>query len=299
MAVRVSIILPVHNAGRYLSACLESLLGQTCREWELLLVEDCPTDGSDAVCRTYAARDNRIRVVTNPANLHIGASRNRGLELARGQYIAFCDHDDLCAPDMLERLLATAEAAKADVVFSAITSPEEPSWEAALTDILTQAGQSDFNLVLGALYRRETIDNVRFVDTHRYSAEDKIFNIQVLLQQPRVAWLSSPLYTHRFHRHNEGSRVSYLFTKRCASAELLWEQAAAWEPRWRNALLIGLYKQCLNLLSGALLQHPWLYCRMRAYLRRAAWAQAAIKEVYIPKKGLRELFQRFLLWQLR
>ena len=75
---KVSIIVPVYNAGSYFSKLLDSLTGQTLKEIEIILVLDCPTDGSDRVAEEYAARDGRIVLVRNRENLHVGFSRNEG-----------------------------------------------------------------------------------------------------------------------------------------------------------------------------------------------------------------------------
>ena len=101
---KVSIIVPVYNAGSYFSKLLDSLTGQTLKEIEIILVLDCPTDGSDRVAEEYAARDGRIVLVRNRENLHVGFSRNEGLKIARGEYIGFCDHDDWVEPEMFEKM---------------------------------------------------------------------------------------------------------------------------------------------------------------------------------------------------
>ena len=113
---KVSIIVPVYNAGKYLAPLLDSLVGQTLREIEVILVLDCPTDGSDQVAEEYAARDGRVVIVRNRENLHVGFSRNEGLKVARGEYIGFCDHDDLVEPEMFEKLYARGKETGAEVV---------------------------------------------------------------------------------------------------------------------------------------------------------------------------------------
>lgn len=96
---KVSIIVPVYNAGCYFDKCLDSLINQTLKEIEIILVLDCPTDGSDKVAESYSSSDNRIKLIYNEENLHTGLSRNRGMAIARGKYIGFHDHDDYSAPN--------------------------------------------------------------------------------------------------------------------------------------------------------------------------------------------------------
>ncbi|MBQ9346288.1 MAG: glycosyltransferase family 2 protein [Oscillibacter sp.] len=112
----VSIITPVYQAERTLAECVESVLGQTFSDWELLLVDDGSTDAAPALCRRYAARDSRVRVLSQPVNGGVSAARNRALREARGEYIAFLDADDCYLPRTLEtlwnlRLQAGADAA--------------------------------------------------------------------------------------------------------------------------------------------------------------------------------------------
>jgi glycosyltransferase involved in cell wall biosynthesis len=105
---KVSVVLPVWNAERYLAGAIESVLAQTFTDFELLIVDDGSTDGSAALIRRY--RDRRIRRIENEKNLGVTRSLNLGLELARGRYVARMDADDLCAPERLERQVAFLDA---------------------------------------------------------------------------------------------------------------------------------------------------------------------------------------------
>ncbi|MPZ44802.1 MAG: glycosyltransferase [Betaproteobacteria bacterium] len=101
-APKVSVFIPVYNRSRYLCVAVNSILAQAFTDFELLLVDDGSTDGSLALLERYAARDPRVRVESNGANLGIPRTRNRGLELARGEYIALLDSDDYAYPGRLE-----------------------------------------------------------------------------------------------------------------------------------------------------------------------------------------------------
>ena len=102
MTPKVSIIVPIYNAGKFLEKCLDTLVNQTLKDIEIILVLDCPTDGSDRIAREYAEKDPRIRLIVNEQNLNIGLSRNEGLKIARGEYIGFSDHDD-CTKNYTKR----------------------------------------------------------------------------------------------------------------------------------------------------------------------------------------------------
>lgn len=112
----ISVIVPVYNVAPYLSACLDSVLAQTFRDFELILVEDGSTDGSREIAEAYAAKDVRVRIIEHRWNRGAATSYAHGLELSRGEYIAFVDCDDMIVPTNLEVLQRAAEASNADVV---------------------------------------------------------------------------------------------------------------------------------------------------------------------------------------
>ena len=103
---QVSVIVPVYNAEKYLSECVDSILNQTIADLECILVNDGSTDGSPAICDAYARQDTRVKVI-HKANGRAASARNVGLEIAQGEYIAFVDSDDWISPDMYERMLTT------------------------------------------------------------------------------------------------------------------------------------------------------------------------------------------------
>ena len=112
----VSVIVPVYNTENYIEECLESIINQSLREIEILCINDGSTDNSQIILSEYAARDNRIRIVSQK-NRGPGYSRNRGLKMAQGEYVYFMDSDDVLPTDALQKLYDIAEANKAEVVF--------------------------------------------------------------------------------------------------------------------------------------------------------------------------------------
>lgn len=99
----VSVITPSYNTAEFISETIESVLSQTYDNWEMIIVDDCSTDNTDDVVSEYSARDPRIRYIKNDTNLGAALTRNRALDEARGQWIAFLDSDDLWEPDKLEQ----------------------------------------------------------------------------------------------------------------------------------------------------------------------------------------------------
>ena len=111
----ISVIVPIYNTAAYLDACVGSVVGQTYRELEIILVDDGSTDDSPALCDAWAAKDARIRVI-HKENSGQGVARNAGMAIASGAFIGFVDSDDVIAPQMYERLIETLHRFQADMI---------------------------------------------------------------------------------------------------------------------------------------------------------------------------------------
>lgn len=113
--IKVSVIMPVYNSGEYLQTAVDSILSQSLKEIELILVDDGSTDGSSERCDEYAKRDSRV-VVIHQKNGGICNARNTALKIAKGEYVGFSDHDDEYVPGLLEDCFEKAKNSNADVV---------------------------------------------------------------------------------------------------------------------------------------------------------------------------------------
>ena len=114
----VSIITPNYNCGRFISQTIESVLAQTYTDWEMLIVDDCSTDGSYEIALEYASKDSRIKVFRNEQNSGAAISRNRAIEESKGEYLAFLDSDDLWMPEKLEKQIAFMQENDCDFSFT-------------------------------------------------------------------------------------------------------------------------------------------------------------------------------------
>lgn len=112
---QISVIVPVYNAERYLRKCLDSLIGQSYSNIEIICVNDGSTDGSLAIMKQYAARDSRIKIV-NQANGGLSAARNSGIQISQAPYLMFCDSDDWFEPEMCGEMLQALLDNNVDVV---------------------------------------------------------------------------------------------------------------------------------------------------------------------------------------
>ena len=124
----VSIIVPVYRAAKYIAKTMECVEAQTYLDWELILVDDCGADGSLSVIEDYretSMAGEKIRILRNATNLGAAKSRNRGVQEARGRYIAFLDADDLWLPTKLEKELAFLQEKEAAFVFTSYEFGDE------------------------------------------------------------------------------------------------------------------------------------------------------------------------------
>ena len=119
MQPKVSVIVPVYNAEKYLERCINSLKNQSLRDIEIILVDDSSTDSSPRICDIEAERDERIKVI-HKVNEGAGMARNAALEVATGEYIGFVDCDDFIEPDMFKTLCEKAEEYESDLVMSGV-----------------------------------------------------------------------------------------------------------------------------------------------------------------------------------
>lgn len=124
MSIKVSVIIPVYNAEKYLNHCINSLLNQTLDECEFIFINDGSTDKSDQIIGEFAKKDNRILLI-NQDNQGVSNARNRGLEFAKGEYVAFVDADDFIEKDIYETLYKAAEPNDIDVIISNFESEIE------------------------------------------------------------------------------------------------------------------------------------------------------------------------------
>jgi teichuronic acid biosynthesis glycosyltransferase TuaG len=118
---QISVVLPVYNAEKYITETLDSIAAQTFHDFDVHVVDDCSTDGSAIIVRDFCARDDRFHYHRSPSNFGGPAGpRNLGIEQSSGEYIAFCDADDIWAPFKLEVQLAIAKESGADVISAVV-----------------------------------------------------------------------------------------------------------------------------------------------------------------------------------
>ena len=119
--VKISVIIPVYNAEKCISETLNSILNSSMHELEVICVNDCSTDNSLKVLQEFSLKDHRILIINNIKNVGTALTKNRGLDVAKGEYIAFCDADDLVDIDFYENLYKKAKESNSDVTVGKMT----------------------------------------------------------------------------------------------------------------------------------------------------------------------------------
>lgn len=220
----ISVIVPVYNAQKYITRCLDSILTQTVSALEVICVDDGSTDNSAALIEKAARRDSRIRLIKQ-ANLHAGEARNNGIGIANGEYIAFLDADDIYYTDRtLELLLRKARETGADMVKGSFRYLDENG--RIFSDCFSRNSSAGFPLhktvrfcdrperfihtadvPWNGIYRREflTAENIRF--NSLLCVNDHSFYINCLVKAKKICFTSVCTVLYTIHR--EGSLVSH------------------------------------------------------------------------------------------
>ncbi len=201
----VSIIVPVYKVEAYLDECVVSLVEQTCKDIEILLIDDASPDSCPQMCDAWAKNDSRIRVI-HKENGGAASARNAGLDAAMGAYICFVDSDDVVEPTFVEQLLVALRRSDADIAVCGfeLWSRKTSQIAAGLTEPGTYSCQdylrrflSDWScsLIWNKLYRREAVGDLKMEEGHR--VDDEFFTYQVAMRSNCVAVCGHVLYRYR------------------------------------------------------------------------------------------------------
>lgn len=199
-----SVIVPVYNVKNRIERCIKSILYQSFKDFELILIDDGASDGSGDICDKYAKIDQRI-VVIHQKNQGVSVARNKGIENATGKYIVFVDSDDFVAKDILARL----DSSDLDLVSVGFSDyfdgkviktilDENESWEITSDEgILRFLKKRGANFVWGKRYKKSIIDKngIRF-HTNMKFCEDNIFNNDYILKAGTIANIKCIGYYH-------------------------------------------------------------------------------------------------------
>lgn len=216
MDCTISVIVPVYNSEKYLKRCIDSILNQTYKAIELILVDDGSPDNCGKICDEYAKKDKRVRVI-HKTNAGVSAARNSGLEIASGNYATFVDSDDYIEPEMYSNMMEKVHQYNCDVVMCDCIKDFTDHSEIYTHDI--RAGFYDKEQLVNEyyphllmmenieypatisnyliLFNRNKLGNLRYVVGVRYS-EDLLFGAQLVYNTDSFYYMKEQAYYHYY-----------------------------------------------------------------------------------------------------
>lgn len=230
----VSIVIPCYNAEKYIVETIKSVINQTYSNWELIIVNDGSTDSSLNIIKEFAANDNRISFI-DKSNSGVSDSRNKGLEKAKGNYIAFLDADDSWNPVYLAKQITNLHVTPCTISYTAcqlvnkngeklnqqIRGENYPQ----LNDFLIQKANYNTN-PSGIVYKKKCFENVSGFDINLSNNADQAILIQLLAKGNSIGYVDELLWDYRIHDNNMSKNINvlekdtlYLFNK-CANKKL-------------------------------------------------------------------------------
>ena len=273
MQNKISIVVPVYNVSKYLDKCLSSILSQTYKNIEVLVINDGSTDDSPDVIAKYLY-DKRL-VYMEQANAGVSAARNKGIEAATGEFIGFVDSDDFIETEMYKRLLDAILTANADmsVCNYNLVYADEP-WQHRYSNMQNEtadiwqdvygyfsrycARPKPNNYIWTRLYKAEIIKNSNVRFENYKLADDTLFNFKLLPYIRKVSFISDGLYNY-FQRKD--SNV-YTVAKKCNLAQVYADSFDSLVEHYKSDAAFEPFLECLSLQAFTRLKSVFFYSRL-------------------------------------
>lgn len=262
----ISVIVPIYNVEMYLIKCIESFLGQTHSNLEIILVDDGSPDGCPEICDKYALKDARIRVI-HKKNGGLSDARNAGLEIATGDYIGFVDSDDWIAPDMYEYLLQGICGYNSDISYCGFINVHDTwvdynnekadmvySSETALNELFIDRLK---NYAWNKLYKAELWENIRFPVGRKF--EDILTNYKLFERAKRISILKEPKYYY-LNRSDSIMNEKGFMNRRSVYSAIIdrYNEVAPRMPQYRAPLFRYVRNWYMHELSYEIVYKPEL-----------------------------------------
>ena len=215
--VKVSVVIPVYNVENYLEECLDSIINQTLKDIELICINDGSTDASIDILEKYAKADSRIQIF-NQNNSGLSASRNRGIELSKGEFVYFIDSDDYLDLNALKELYDLSVKYDPDFIIFKLINFDDGTDEFYESDYYEMDCLKDYRNKLfnyrdvgdkiadvavtaqGKFFKKEVISDIRFPEGLIF--EDNLFFWKALLKSEKIFYLDKHLYYHRVRQNS-------------------------------------------------------------------------------------------------
>ena len=237
----VSVVMPAYNAEKYIEESITSVINQTYTNWELIVIDDGSKDNTAEIVKQFAEKDKRITLYLNEKNMGVAKTRNRGFDMAKGEYIALLDSDDIWLPEKLEKQLKLAEETDAEIIYCSYELISETGEKTGKDFIVSPC--TDFCEMLTKcmfscstnIFKSEIFKNYRF--SNNYYHEDYVLWLELLKNGKIAAGCTEVLAKYR---QIKGSRAS--------------NKLNAAKNRWiiyRKYLKLPLVKTCIFIAKYA------------------------------------------------
>lgn len=257
----VSVILPVYGVEKYLADCIESILNQTYKNLQIILVDDESKDRSPEICDDYAKKDPRIKVI-HKKNGGAASARNVGLDNAAGDYVCFVDSDDTVKTDYIEKLLYTVNKYQADVAVCGFFY----YYQNRLKRAGYQGQQKEFTqkeylkkflsdwmcgLIWNKIFSKAAIQDIRFEEGHKI--DDEFFTYQVIMNAHKVIQFEEPLYNYRMRKSSVMSEASeyqlQILQDKLQYTQKRYEQVVEMYPELKKVYLEGMVDSLIHFCT--------------------------------------------------
>ena len=231
--IKVSIIVPIYNVEKYIERCLISLINQTLKDIEIIIINDQTPDNSMEICKEYAKRDKRIKIIENKKNIGLGLTRNKGIKIATGDYVAFIDSDDFVDNNFYEMLYKKIKVTNTDACFARFIkcynekiylknysypkidsdSPILKKEEAIIKLLESNSNNEHYinSSVCKSLYKRSIINkyNIKYSNEKEFLAEDILFNLDYLKYCKSISICKNTNYYYCYNINSLTHRYSF------------------------------------------------------------------------------------------
>ncbi len=253
--ILISVIVPVYKAEEKLDRCVESIVGQTHRNLEIILVDDGSPDSSPEICDKWALRDSRIKVI-HKKNAGASSARNAGLSVATGEYVAFVDSDDWIKPDMYSSLLEDVRIFGVMKATCGLFFPSQDAESDSETVLVTQDEAIARSIMGGydspccSLYAAELFSDIRF-DESIAVYEDALLNYEINRKIGNQTFNEKKFYCYDIV---EDEKSLHSVTKekihdRLGVVEYMWKNEIA-SPKLHDTMLKAYVKKILSIVEG-------------------------------------------------
>lgn len=295
----VSIIVPVHKVEKYIHQCLDSLLGQTLKDIEIICIDDCSPDRCPEILDEYAKKDERIKVVHLEENLRQGGARNVGIRMARAEYVGFVDSDDFVQPEMYEELYRMAKSANSDLVFSDYLEFNKGNYirrhSGPVCDVnVLSKEQRDREIISSgfffwtAIIKKEIIVRNELFFQEKIIFEDNAVMLPWYLSCNTVRKVSGSYYCYRTDNVSSAMRMpkdDFRFFDRIKAGDILEN----------NLRRLGLMERYAKELRSAFIVYYYVNTVYGALMR---FSKFPLDEVVRVREGILRLYPDFSKWEI-